>query len=179
MKLLKLSRRKGFFCSLVFCLVSLNQNAFGNDTFDDNGIIRTKQGFTITLSEESQQAINNGVPLTFLCEFAMQKKLGFITWNSEKYVHRFMVSRHALSNRYLVRLNNALKPKIFVTIGQTMKYISRTSEQLFGNYAARQSEYKMRLRLSKYELPGPIRLSAFMSSDWNLNTGWITWAYAE
>lgn len=141
-----------------------------------NGITKTDQGFTIILSEESQQAINNGVPLTFICEFAMQKKFAFFTWSEAHDTHRFMVSRHALSNRYLVRLNKAQKPKIFASITQTMAYISRTSKQLFANYADQQSKYKMRLSLSKYELPGPMRLNAFISSDWDLDTGWIAWA---
>lgn len=166
-------RQNVLLCLLIFCSASFAQSAFG-----ENGIIQTEQGFTITLSEESQQAINNGVPLTFVCEFAMQKKFILLTWNTALQTHRFMVSRHALSNRYLVRKDNIQRPKIFVSIQQTMDYISSTSMQLFDSYAAQQSEYKMRFSLSKYELPGPMRLNAFISSDWNLNTGWIAWAPA-
>ena len=161
---------------MLFCLLALFTVSLVHSASNKNGIIQTEQGFTITLSEESQQAIDNGVPLTFICEVAMQKKFAFIKWNEARHTHRFMVSRHALSNRYLVRLNKAQKPKIFASITQTMAYISQTSMELFDNHAVQQSKYKMRLSLSKYELPGPMRLNAFISSDWDLDTGWIAWA---
>jgi len=173
-RLLKPTRQQIRLCLLTLLLISLGQSAFG-----DNGISLTEQGFTITLSEESQQAINNGVSLTFVCEFAMQKKYAFLTWNTAHHKHQFRVSRHALSNRYLVRTDNLQKPKIFVSLAQTMTYISSSSMHLFRNYIAKQSKYKMRLSLSKYELPGPMRLNAFISSDWNLNTGWIAWTPAS
>ena len=184
MRLPKISCRRLLFYFLAFFIASQVHSAPNS-----NGITQTEQGFTITLSEESQNAINNGVPLTFICKFAIQEKFAFftwslLTWNKARYTHRFMVSRHALSNRYLVRLNKAQKPKIFASLTQTMAYISRTSMELFGTYSSQhasqqtgqQSNYKMRLSLSKYELPGPMRLNAFISSDWNLDTGWIAWA---
>jgi len=163
---------------MLFCLLAFFMVGQVHGASDNNGIIQTEQGFTITLSEESQQAIDNGVPLTFICEIAMQRKFVFFTWSKTLHTHRFMVSRHALSNRYLVRLNKAQKPKIFASIAQTMAYISRTSVELFNTHTAQQSKYKMRLSLSKYELPGPMRLNAFISSNWNLDTGWIAWASA-
>ena len=160
----------------MLCLTSLGLAIPANSAPNDNGIVQTEEGFTITLSDESRQAIDNGVPLTFVCRFAMQKKFAFLTWNTDYHAHRFMVSRHVLSNRYLVRINNAQRPKIFASLTQTMAYISRVSLELFGNYSSLQNEYKMRLSLSKYELPGPMRLNAFISSDWNLDTVWIAWA---
>ncbi|MFQ3243775.1 MAG: hypothetical protein ACI9SP_000400 [Arenicella sp.] len=141
------------------------------------------RGLKIELSDDVQAAIDSGVTLTFENQYAHAKHFIFFNWHTEFAVHEFEVTRHTLSNRYLVYESNKVGPRIFSSTRETMTYISRASLSSFSNYIAKHqahqhhlpSEHKMRLRLSKTKLPGPMRLTAFIASDWDLDSGWTSW----
>jgi len=141
------------------------------------------RGLKIDLSEDVQAAIDSGVTLTFESQFAHAKYLIFFDWHTEFARHEFQVTRHTLSNRYLVYESNKVEPHIFSSTRETMTYICQASLSSFSNHIAKHqaqqlhlpSKHKMRLRLSKTKLPGPMRLTAFIASDWDLDSGWISW----
>ncbi|MBL4672665.1 MAG: DUF4390 domain-containing protein [Arenicella sp.] len=141
------------------------------------------RGLKIELSDDVQAAIDSGVTLTFESQYAHAKRFIFFDWHTELAGHEFEVTRHTLSNRYLVYESNKVEPRIFSSTRETMTYISRASLSTFSKYIAKHqaqqlhllSEYKMRLRLSKTKLPGPMRLTAFIASDWDLDSGWTSW----
>jgi len=60
-----------------------------------------------------------------------------------------------------------------------MSYIASEALKLFARYQSGESPYQMRLQLSKYDLPAPMRLNAFVANDWDLNTGWKKWQSAR
>jgi hypothetical protein len=133
------------------------------------------ENFSLSLSGQAQEAVENGVSLTFNCDFAMVNRAFFISWPNQLRQHRFMVSHHALSNRYIVRQDQQQKKHSFRSLDASINYISGEAQRLFNGYIEKNSEYEIRLSLNKYELPGPIRLSAFLASDWDLDTGWVKW----
>jgi len=123
-------------------------------------------GLTIELSDDVQAAIDSGVSLTFENQFALAQNF---------FLHDFVVTRHSLSNRYLVHESNNVEPNIFSSMHEAMAHIGETALARFSNYHAQQqphpsSMHKMRLRLSKTKLPGPMRLK-----DWDLDSGWKSW----
>ncbi len=133
----------------------------------------------IALSDNVEQAINNGVELTFICEFAMISQFLFVKWPEQLKSHHFIVKHHALSNSYLVSDETDKTPKIFRSTTDTMNHIASEALKLFASYQSSDTPYQMRFRLSKYDLPAPMRLNAFVSSDWDLNTGWNKWQSAR
>jgi len=137
-------------------------------------------GLTIELSDDVQAAIDSGVSLTFENQFALAQNFFFIRWHSKLVQHDFVVTRHSLSNRYLVHESNNVEPNIFSSMHEAMAHIGETALARFSNYHAQQqphpsSMHKMRLRLSKTKLPGPMRLTAFIAKDWDLDSGWKSW----
>lgn len=143
------------------------------------GISRQTGGFAISLSGQVQKAVENGVALTFNCEFGMINRFLFITWPYKTDQHQFVVTHHALSNRYIVHQDQQTKQHSFRSLRASMNYISSEAQRLFGEHLSRDPRYEIRLSLSKYQLPGPIRLSAFLSDDWDLDTGWVKWDSAS
>lgn len=137
--------------------------------------VETDQGFTVSLSNEAKEAVDNGITLIFLCQFSMQKKFWFISWSEQQKQHRFALTYHTLSNRYIVRIDDAQTPHFFRSIDQASTYMAKKSLAMLNSYASAQKPYRMRLSLSKSELPGPMRLNAFFASEWDLDTGWIEW----
>ena len=153
---------------LLLCLITSTQVAA-------QGIERRPDGFSVSLSSQVQEAVENGVALTFACEFAMINRFLFISWPRQKHEHQFVVTHHALSNRYIVRQGQQQNQHSFRSLDASMNYMASEAQRLYSDYLNNNSRYEVRLSLSKYELPGPIRLSAFLSSDWDLDTGWVKW----
>lgn len=141
------------------------------------GIVRNSDGFSISLSGQAQEAVENGVSLTFNCDFAMVNRFVFFSWAEQQHRHSFVVTHHALSNRYIVRQGEQARQHSFRSLDASMNYLASEAQRLFDDYLENNKRYEIRLSLSKYQLPGPIRLSAFLASDWDLDTGWVKWDY--
>ncbi len=163
--------------SLLTLLACLNAHAQSID-YDGNEL-------KIALSEDVQAAIDSGVSLTFENELVHSNQWAFFHWHSHETVHRFVVTRHTLSNRYLLHQDGQVAPRIFSSTRETMAFIGETAIGQFADYHDKwssddtdkqtQKSHKMRLRLSKTKLPGPMRLTAFITSAWDLNSGWRSW----
>ena len=137
------------------------------------------QSFDIKLSDEVTQAINSGVPLSFSCQLAVRESFWLFSINKQQKNHHFLLTRHALSNRYIVKYDNLDTPHIFRTVSEATNYIALQAESLLELYSNEQSPFSIRVSLNKFELPGPMRLNAFISESWNLDTGWIVWNSAN
>jgi hypothetical protein len=148
-----------------------------------NGIFYNENGLRIELSEKVEEAIDAGIALTFESEFAHIETFLFVSWAEQIKQHRFTVSRHALSNRYLVHHKQSLAPSMFRSKRESMSYIAEQTMTLFMKYHDQDihntERHEMRLRLSIAELPGPLRLSAFINKEWDLDSGWNIWQSAQ
>ncbi len=132
---------------------------------------------SIELSPHAQEAINNGVLLTIDCEFSSIKSVFLFDLTSNEKKHRFTLSRHTLSNRYIVKRDNLSTPHMFRSIPEATNFITAQSLILLESYTTYDSQRKMRISLNKFELPGPMRLQAFLQDKWDLDTGWLAWEY--
>jgi len=146
------------------------------------GISYNENGVKISLAKEVEDAIDGGISLTFSCEFAHVSRFLIFAWPEQIKQHKYVVTRHALSNRYLVHHEGRLAPRIFSSKYESMSFIANHSMDLFLKYHAQDKHggehHEMRLRLSKTELPGPLRLSAFITKEWDLDSGWNQWLSA-
>ncbi|GHA20071.1 hypothetical protein GCM10008090_32400 [Arenicella chitinivorans] len=161
---------------MLLCLLPL---ALWSLPSDGKSIQYVDGQLVINLSEEVTSALNNGVPLTFVCEYATLTQVLFIRWPRKTYRHSFEITHHVLSNRYLVSDGSELAPKIFSSTDDTMEYVASQALSFFDFYNSSETRYHMRLRLSIMDLPGPMRLSAYMTKAWDINTGWETWQSAQ
>lgn len=131
----------------------------------------------LELSEQAQEAVDNGVSLTIDCLFADIDTFLFLDLERNPKEHRFTLARHALSNRYIVKRDDLTRPYIFNSISEATHYISGQAINLLEFYSTTNPHRQMRLSLNKYELPGPMRLQAFLFDEWDLDTGWLAWAF--
>lgn len=133
------------------------------------------ENFRFTLSAQAQEAIQNGVALSFRGLFAKRKSFWFLRRSANVKEHTFLLMRHALSNRYLVKHDGLDTPHIFRSLAEATNHIAVETVLLLKLYNDPQNNYSMRLSLNKFDLPGPMRLNAFLSSAWDIDTGWIKW----
>ena len=140
-----------------------------------SGVRHTTDGPEIVLSEETLEAIDSGISLTFNCEFAFITRWLLFDWKNVKFSHEFTISKHSLSDRYLVHRDDQATPIIFRSSSQGVQYIAKSTQNLFRQYVIQDPKLELRVSLSKYDLPAPMRLSAFTSKSWNFDSGWKAW----
>ncbi len=139
----------------------------------------------ISFTEQMREAVSNGVPLSIELDFTYITPRLLLDNHSVTQRHQFKIMRHALSNRFMVLHNDKSRPELFATFLGITDYIGSESIRLFSDYTQEtknlitsdESVAHLRLALDKYKLPGPVRLSAFVSNQWDFDTGWITWDF--
>jgi len=130
----------------------------------------------LALSNEAQAAVIAGIELSFTSNYAILRQWGPITTTAGEQKHHFLLLRHALSKRYIVKVDGQDTPNIFRSVGEAVNFISSQARMKLEFYSSRSPEYAMRIALNKFELPAPLRLKAFLSTSWDIDTGWIRWA---
>lgn len=148
-----------------------------------SGIFYDGVTLRIELSEKVEEAVDSGIALTFESEFAHMERFLFASWPEQLQQYRFTVSRHELSNRYLIYNNLNDAPSMYRSKKEAMSSIAEQTLDLFKKYhdsnLHNNYAHQMRLSLSISDLPAPLRLSAFISSAWDLDSGWNTWQSAQ
>ena len=130
------------------------------------------------------EALNSGVPMVLELEFAIADTVLLAPRKRNKVMTSFKLSHHALSSRYLVNINALQRPTMFASINALVNFLNAEAQLAYERYCssnADQMEQEMascefRLRLNKNRLPGPLRLMAYLSGDWYLDSGWRSWA---
>jgi hypothetical protein len=130
---------------------------------------------SLKLSNEVQDAIQNGVTIMFLCQYSERKTFWFLSRSENGKRHHFSLKRHALSNQYIVKRRDLDALNMFRSLDEATRYIATQSVLLLEFYQDADNLNSMRLSLNKFDLPAPMRLNAFLSRAWDLDTGWVRW----
>jgi hypothetical protein len=131
------------------------------------------------LTKPVTEALRNGVRLVFVLEFEVLQRHDW-WWNTEvaDLVLRYRLKYHALSQQYVIEnLNTGVKETYPDLASALHRQGSVTSLPLIDSaLLERSKKYFCRIRtsLSVDELPLPLRVRAYLSSDWQLSTDWYT-----
>lgn len=134
---------------------------------------------SLQLSEDALDALNAGVALSFQCEYAVRSSWWFLPRNKNKKQHYFTLARHTLSHRYVVKQDDMTQPHIFRSTTEASQFINTQAHKLLESYSSVEQPYSMRVSLNRFVLPAPMRLRAFLSSAWDIDSGWIKWDSAN
>lgn len=145
-----------------------------------NDIYVVNANLTYELGEKTTEALENGIPLTFYVEVEFEQPRKLI-WNKEvvRHNHYMQLKHHPLSDQYVLTnlatsdqfsfnsLNDALGKlgKISKLAITETKHVS-TDRTLLG---------RIRTGLDIESLPPPMRLQAWLSSEWRNSSGWYEW----
>lgn len=144
---------------------------------DDNYALTAD--WDISFSPVIEDALNKGVPLTFLLEFQLSTPRKY--WFDDEIVtqnQHITLSYHALSRQYLVNRNN--RQQSFANLQQAKDEISNikawavVDKKLLKKGEVYSAAIKVRLDQSK--LPKPVQVEAIGSDDWNIASERYRWA---
>lgn len=156
--------------------VALRDVAFGLG--DDGYELNLRAEFE--LAPHLEQMLERGVTLTFRAEFEIHRPRWY--WLDERVVRRTMnqrLSYQALTRQY--RVANGDFHQNFPTLREALRRLSgiRNWQILDGKGLSPGATYDLRLRyyLDTSQLPKPLQLSAFTSSEWDLASEVMNWRF--
>lgn len=180
-----------FFAFICFIIVSLSvafsqlANA-GNSTIHIKSaeLLATEEAynliadFDISFSPVIEDALNKGVPLTFLVEFQLSSPRRY--WFDDEIVTQtqyLTLSYHALSRQYLVNRNNHRQS--FATLQQAKEECSKIkSWPVVDKKLVKKGDAyfaAIKVRLDQTKLPKPLQVEAIGSDDWNIASERYRW----
>lgn len=138
---------------------------------------------TIKMSEEQVEILKNGISLTFSYTFVIEEKVG-VAWlegDNEPKTYNYTVSYNALTQQYVVNSHRHKKYENFPTLSLALAYVAEPKNmniEIVNRHQNRVYRGGVRLKLDINELPTPLRVPAYLSKEWNLDTGWKYWEFA-
>ena len=135
--------------------------------------------FTIELSSGAEEAVQNSVPLLFELQVQVVEAHTWL-WDSVviEITGRRSLQYHALSETYQVKYLNAGTQGNYRRLDDALRAAGKISNLLLTDQSLdRGPTYSIRLRgsLDIESLPTPVRLIAYISSDWNMVSKWYKW----
>ena len=135
--------------------------------------------FEILLSSGAEEAVKNGVPLTFEIQVQVIKKNTWL-WDSVKIelVRYKRLQYHALSESYQVKDMSAGSQGNYRRLGDALRAAGNIQSLLLSSETLdSELNYEIRLRgsLDIESLPTPVRLIAYVSSVWDMTSKWYSW----
>lgn len=139
--------------------------------------------FAIQLSSGVEEALENGVPLTFELQIQLVKKHDWL-WDvvEAEHVRVRELQYHALSRSYQVRDINEGTQANYSRLDDALVATGTVDGLLFTSVPLEPDQtYIIRLRgsLDIESLPTPVRLLAYVSAGWDMNSEWYAWPLAR
>ncbi|MFT4103184.1 MAG: DUF4390 domain-containing protein [Burkholderiaceae bacterium] len=131
--------------------------------------------FAIALPPRLEEAVNKGVPLSFVVEAELFEPRWY--WMDDKIVssvQTYRLSFHALSRQYRVHANG--QQQNFGDLADALAALGKIRDWRFVEaeriHYGKRYEGQMRIRLDPSQLPKPFQVTALTSKDWTLQTEW-------
>lgn len=128
----------------------------------------------LVLSDEAKDALNHGVPLAIHTELELQLagSRGTISQASREFEIRYL----PLSNRYQLVTRNPASVHTYPRLRHVLAELGAVSFSLApGPLPAGDYQLRARSALDRQAMPPPMRLPAWFSAQWKLDSGWQTW----
>ncbi|MGQ0592361.1 MAG: DUF4390 domain-containing protein [Gammaproteobacteria bacterium] len=129
---------------------------------------------------EPLKALRSGVPLTLLVEVEIEELRAYL-WDKRigGVRQRYRVEHHALSGHYLATNLVTGEQDSFPSIEDAADALGELGDIPVIDERSLRPGYRyevaVRARLDLAALPGPLRLVAYLSSEWRIGSPWRRW----
>ena len=151
------------------------------DLTNNSGEYFLSASFSIGLTPTVEDALNRGVPLHFLVEFAVvyPRWYTLFFWNKRvvEQQQNYRLSYNALTRQY--RLSYGVLQQNFDSLESALSVLGGIeNQQVFDQSVLdddRVYEARLRMRLDTARLPKPIQIDALGSDAWDVSSAWFRW----
>ena len=148
----------------------------------DDGEYVAAADFNINFNPRLEEAVNKGVVLYFSAEFELSKSRWY--WFDEQILRRsktYQLYYHALTRQY--RVSTGGLHQSFPSLEEALRVMSRLRRWVVAEQGdirvAQTGVAGLRLRLDLTQMPKTFQVSALSNKDWNLDSGWVRWPFAN
>lgn len=174
-----------FFLVLTFFLTSANANEYAAEVKRIDVILQ-KNDYVLAadlayhLSPQSNEALQNGVPLFWKIKIKFQKQRDFWFDKTEfKHELRYRLQYHALIKMYRVRNENTGTVNNFSTLNAALDAMATIRDvSLIGvEKLLENSTYFVAIKVlfDEAQLPLPLQTQLIANPQWNLSSDWTEW----
>jgi hypothetical protein len=147
--------------------------------WSEAGLQRLDAQFTIRLSSGAREALENGLPLVLELQVQLVKTHKWF-WDSVDVdlTQRRQLQYHALSRSYLVKNLNTGTQGNYRGLEDALRAAGTIQNLVLTNAPLQADQrYLVRIRgsLDIEALPTPVRLLAYVSSAWDMQSEWYAW----
>lgn len=170
-------------CGLCWAASMQQALAFDIEDVDahwENNVLLIDAEVDFSLTSEAQDALESGVPLVLMLQIQVLEPREYL-WDRvvARLEQRYRLTYHALSERYIVdHLNTGVRQSSSTLDGALFSLGRVESLPLLdrGLLSVRQDYYgQLRVALDVEALPTPMRVWAYVSSEWRLASNWYQW----
>ena len=145
-----------------------------------DGVYYLDARLQLLLSDETNDALNSGVPIRIALELDVIRQRRFLPDATEAELDlQYELEYRPLSQRYIVRSVNSGEQESFATLYSALNNLGRLQNVPIVEEAVLDdnSRYRLRLRalLSTRQYPAPLRMLFFWRDQWQLRSEWYQW----
>lgn len=147
---------------------------------DIDGVVRLDATFALRFGTTLEEALHNGVTLPLLVEIEALQQRDYL-WPKAiaRVEQRYLLSFNTLTEQYLLHNRNTDAQLRLPSLGAVKAVLGNLSKFPFldRNLLKEDADYLARLRITidREQLPAPLRLMSYISSDWDLHSEWYQW----
>lgn len=145
-----------------------------------DGVYRLGAHVDFDFNDTLNDALHNGVPLLIELRIEVLRDREWL-WPEmiAELRQRFKLEFHALSRRYLVKNFSTGGQHSFATLNEALNYIGNIYDLplIDAQLLDPDETYLVRMRadIDVEALPTPVRLWAYLGSEWSLKSKWYEW----
>jgi hypothetical protein len=149
-----------------------------------NKVYQLSADLDYSFTDEVREAIDSGVPMVLVMDIELYRPRDYI-WDKEvaSLQQRFKLQYHAVAEQYIVTNINSGAQQTYHSLYSAIESIRSIHDipvidaQLLDPGVAYTLRLRMSLELSS--LPVPLRLTAYFSSKWRLDSDWYNLALSD
>ncbi len=167
----------GFSFTLLFA-AEITIHKVTSDVINDIYIINADIDYK--LGKKTTEALENGIPLIFYIEIEFQQSRKLI-WNKEivRHNHYMQLEHHQLSDKYVLTNMATSDQFSFNSLNDALVKLGKISKLAITETKNITTEKvlvgRIRTGLDIESLPPPMRIQAWLSSEWRTSSGWFKW----
>lgn len=170
----------------LVCLFAGNQAAARETRIVDartllvENVYRLGAHIDFDFNDTLEDALHNGVPLLIELRIEVLHERQWL-WPElvAELRQRFKLEYHALSRRYLVKNFSTGGQHSFRTLQDALNYIGNIYDLplIDAQLLQKDKQYSVRMRadIDVEALPTPVRVWAYLGSEWSLKSKWFRW----
>ncbi len=147
------------------------------------GVYQLDSRIDYRFSDEALKALQNGVPFLILLNIEVEQIRWYWNKNLAELEQGYLLLYHALSEKFIIHNLNSGVQDHYASLETALAALGYITDLplIDANLLSPEARYqvRMRTRLDIESLPAPMRPLAYISSDWKLDSDWVSWPLTQ